>query len=105
MSILEIDYGTMENAAESHRVVGDTLTEIEADRAAAVLPPGCLGKILPSEDIVNGFREATEATHEALTAGIELCRSSAERVDLLRALFVATDDHVAEAFDALAGGA
>ncbi|KRF37677.1 hypothetical protein [Nocardioides sp. Soil805] len=105
MSELYVEYAVMDGATEHQHSVKDMVQDVEQTRAGATIPAGALGKILPSEEIESGFQDATDETREILADAVASCAALADGVELVKKLFIATDENVAERFTAMLGSA
>ncbi|GHJ59533.1 hypothetical protein NOK12_20510 [Nocardioides sp. OK12] len=100
---LYAQYHVLEQASEAHLDAAEYATRIEQDRQEARLDPGSLGRILPSQDIVSGFEQATEQTREALADLVEACEGLSQLLGVLERHFREVDQAVADQFDQLRG--
>lgn len=98
-----VRYDALEQAAEAQQDAATYTQKIEQARQGAVLDPGALGKILPSEEIVAGFREATEETRASLEAMTETCEALAETLLAVSGHFRDIDQAIADQFNQMLG--
>jgi Excreted virulence factor EspC, type VII ESX diderm len=101
--VLLVRYPVMENAAEAQADAATYVGKIEQARQDADLVPGTLGRILPSEEIVSGFRDATEATRASLEALRETCDALSETLEMVKEHFSQVDEAVADQFTRMLG--
>lgn len=98
-----VSYDVMAQAAEDQEEAASYTLKIEQVRQGAVLDRGALGKILPSEEIVTGFQEATDETRASLEALVETCEALAETVTLVSEHFRQVDQAIADQFNQMLG--
>ncbi|WP_101525574.1 hypothetical protein [Nocardioides houyundeii] len=98
-----VRYSVMEQAAEAQAQAATYTGKIEQVRQEAVLVPGTLGKILPSEEIVTGFADATEATRVSLAALQQTCEALSETLEMVKGHFSQVDEAVADHFNQMLG--
>ena len=103
MTDIRLDFDLLSRTAHDHEQLREDVRAVEHARQASPLERGALGKILPAEEIYAEFDEATQATEENLVDLMDCLEGMAERLQLCRDLFVATDQIIAESLDRMRG--
>lgn len=99
--VLRVDYEAVTHTAAAQRGLRNELIRCQAERRDAQLPAGALGKILPSEDLLQAVGAADEATRQRMWGEAHRCQDLHEIVRLFRNDVRDVDGDMADVFTAL----
>ncbi len=100
--LMRVEYDALTRAAAEERAVRNELIRVQEERRDAAVPPGALGRILPSEELLTAVLSAGEATRHRLWDQAHRCQDLHEVLRDFRDDVRLVDEDVAGRFESLA---